>query len=91
MMKFEAHLSTKAHNYEILESIEKGKEAFNSLTPLQIENTMGEMMTRIPKGAFKKDSHNPNARDAHNYSIMEDLTQNPFEMSALDVLESFHL
>jgi hypothetical protein len=43
-------------------------------------------MTRIPKGAFKKDSHNPNARAAQNYSVVEDLSQTPCVMSALEVL-----
>jgi hypothetical protein len=46
-------------------------------------------MTHIPKGAFKKDSHNLNARAAQNYSIVEDLAQTPCAMSALEVLQSF--
>jgi hypothetical protein len=41
---------------------EKGKEAENPSLPLQIEKMLGEAMTHIPKGAFKKYSHNPNAR-----------------------------
>jgi hypothetical protein len=45
-------------------------------------------MTRIPKGAFKKDSHNPNTRAAQNYSVVEDLSQTPCAMSALEVLQS---
>jgi hypothetical protein len=48
------------------ESAEKGKEASKPPPPLQIDKTMGETMVHIPKGAFKKDSHNPNARDAQN-------------------------
>jgi hypothetical protein len=50
---------------------------------------LGETMTRIPKGAFKKDSHNPNARAAQNYSVVEDLSQSPYAMSALEVLQIF--
>jgi hypothetical protein len=46
-------------------------------------------MTRIPKGAFKRASHNPNARDAQKYSVVEDLSQTPCAMSALEVLQSF--
>jgi hypothetical protein len=46
-------------------------------------------MTRIPKGAFKKASHNPNARAAQNYSVVEDLSQTPCVMSALKVLQSY--
>jgi hypothetical protein len=71
------------------ESVEKGKEASNPLPPLQIEKTVGETMTRIPKGVFKKASHNPNARDAQNYSVVEDLAQTPCAMSTLEVLQSF--
>jgi hypothetical protein len=68
---------------------EKGKEAENPSVPLQIERTMGETMTCIPKGAFKKASHNPNARATQNYSVVEDLSQTPCAMSALEVLQSF--
>jgi len=46
-------------------------------------------MLRIPKGMYKRVSHNPNARDAPNYSIVEDLTQTPCAMSSLEVLQSF--
>jgi hypothetical protein len=46
-------------------------------------------MTCIPKGAFKKSSHNPNTRAAQNYSVVEDLSQTPCAMSALEVLQSF--
>jgi hypothetical protein len=50
---------------------------------------LGETMTHIPKGVFKKASHNPNARATHNYSVVEDLSQTPCAMSALEVLQSF--
>jgi hypothetical protein len=46
-------------------------------------------MTCIPKGAFKKDFHNPNTRAIHNYYVVEDLSQTPYAMSALEVLQSF--
>jgi hypothetical protein len=46
-------------------------------------------MTRIPKGAFKKSSHNPNARATQNYSVVEDLSETPCAMSALEVLQCF--
>jgi hypothetical protein len=45
-------------------------------------------MTRIQKGVFKKSSHNPNARVTQNYSVVEDLSQTPCAMSALEVLQS---
>jgi hypothetical protein len=88
MMKSNARLQTRAHNYGMIESVEKGKEASNPPPPLQIEKTVGETMTHIPKGAFKKASHNLNARAAQNYSIVEDLAQTPCAMSSLEVLQS---
>jgi hypothetical protein len=88
MLKGEAHIATRAHDYRMPSTAEKGKEAENPYVPLQIERTMGETMTRIPKGVFKKASHNPNVRAAQNYSVVEDLSQTPCAMSALEVLQS---
>jgi len=68
------------------DSAEKGKEAINPLTPHQIEKVVGEMMTYIPKGVFKKASHNPNVRAIHSYSVVKDLTHAPCAMSTLEVL-----
>jgi hypothetical protein len=45
---------------------------------------MGETMTPIPKGVFKKYYHNPNARVAQNYYVIEDLVQTPCAMFSLD-------
>jgi hypothetical protein len=50
---------------------------------------MGETMTRFPKGAFNKSSHNMNTRATQNYSMVEYLSQTPCAMSALVVLQSF--
>jgi hypothetical protein len=88
MMKGDAFISTRAHDYSKPSTSEKGKEAKIPSLPLQIEKTLGETMTRIPKGAFKKASHNPNARATQNYSVVEDLSQTPCAMSALEVLQS---
>jgi hypothetical protein len=86
MMKGEAFISTRAHDYSKPSTSEKGKDAEIPSLPLEIKKTLGETMTRIPKGAFKKASHNPNARAAQNYSVVEDLSQTPCAMSALEVL-----
>jgi hypothetical protein len=86
MLKGDAHIPTREHDYRMSESAQKGKEVINPYVPLQIERMMGETMTRIPKGAFKKPSHNPNARATHNYSVVDDLSQTPYVMSALEVL-----
>jgi hypothetical protein len=69
--------------------LKRVKKPENPSVPLQIERTMGETMTRILKGAFKKASHNPNARATQNYSVVEDLSQTPCAMSSLEVLQSF--
>ena len=46
-------------------------------------------MPKIPKGVFKNTLHNPNARAASKYSVVEYLAQTPCEMSTLEVLQSF--
>jgi hypothetical protein len=74
MMKGDAFISTRVHDYSKPSNFEKGKEAKLPSLPLQIEKTLGETMTRIPKGTFKKASHNPNARATQNYSVVEDLS-----------------
>jgi hypothetical protein len=88
MVRGDSLIMTRAHDYSKPSASEKGKEAKLPSLPLQIENTLGETMTRIPKGAFKKASHNPNARATQNYSMVEDLSQTPCAMSALEVLQS---
>jgi hypothetical protein len=88
MVKSDAFITTRAHDYSKPSAPEKGKEAEIPSLPLQIEKTLGETMMRIPKGAFKRASHNPNARAAQNYSVVEDLSQTPCAMSALEVLQS---
>jgi hypothetical protein len=88
MVRGDGLIMTRAHDYSKPSASEKGKEVELPSLPLQIENTLGETMTRIPKGAFKKACHNPNARAAQNYSVVEDLAQTPCAMSALEVLQS---
>jgi hypothetical protein len=87
MVRGDAFLTTRAHAYSQPRTSEKGKEAELPSLPLQIEKTLGETMTHIPKGAFKKSSHNPNARASQNYSMVEDLSQTPCAMSSLEVLQ----
>jgi hypothetical protein len=53
MMKSDAFITTRAHDYSKPSASEKGKEVEIPSLPLQIEKTLGETMTRIPKGAFK--------------------------------------
>jgi hypothetical protein len=86
MMKGDSYITTRAHDYRMPKPIENGKEATNPIVPLHIEKTLGETMTHIPKGAFKKASHNPKVRATQNCSLVEDLSQTPCTMSSLEVL-----
>jgi hypothetical protein len=88
MVRGDAFISTRAHDYSKPSTSEKGKEAELPSLPLQIEKTLGETMTHIPKGTFKKASHNPNTRATQNYSVVEDLSKTSCAMSALEVLQS---
>jgi hypothetical protein len=58
MVRGDAFILTRAHDYSKPSASEKGKEADLPSLPLQIEKTLGEIMTHIPKGAFKKASRN---------------------------------
>ena len=72
MARSQTLLQTRNKNYEI-EGSEKGKSIGETSNPLMIEKP-AEPMPKIPKGVFKKTLHNPNARDATKYSIVEDLS-----------------
>jgi hypothetical protein len=62
MLKDNIDIATRKCDYKMPNTSKKGKEDENLPLPLHIEKTLGETMTHIPKGAFKKASHNPNAR-----------------------------
>ena len=59
-------------------------------SPLHIEKPVDkpEATPHIPKGVLKNLGHNPNARAAQKYSVVEDLGQNPCVMSTLEVLQT---
>jgi hypothetical protein len=87
MVNSQVKVTTRSHDY----SSSKNVPSLESPPPppemhLQIEKL--EPPPRIPKGALKRSTHNPNARDAHNYSIIEDLGQTHCVMSALEVLQT---
>ena len=50
---------------------------------------MSDSILRPPKASIKRATHNPNARAAQNYNVVEDLAQAPCAMSVLEVLQSF--
>ena len=59
--------------------MEKGKSIGETSNPLMIEKP-AEIIPKIPKGVFKKTLHNPNARAAANYSVVEYFLQTPCVM-----------
>jgi hypothetical protein len=86
MMKGDAYILTRTHDYSKTSTSEKGIEDKIPSLPLQIEKTLCQTMTHIPKCAYKKASHKQNARATQNYFVVEDLSQTPCAMSALGVL-----
>lgn len=48
-----------------------------------------ELNIKPPKGVIHKYAFNPLARDAQNYSVVEDLAQSLSVISTLDVLKNF--
>ena len=80
-------LQTRNKKFES-EARDKGNSTAKTSTPLTIEKS-GEPMPKILKGVFKKTFHNPNTRASSNYSVVEDLAQNPCVMSTLEVLHIF--
>ena len=69
MVQSQTLLWTRNKNYET-EALEKDKSIGEISNPLTIEKHV-EIMPKIPKGVFKNTLHNPNARAAANYSIVE--------------------
>ena len=89
MMEVDVSIQTRAKKYEVLGNEPKGKEPMGALAnPLQIERPVSDLILRPPKASIKRATHNPNARAAQNYSVVEDLAQAPCAMSILEVLQS---
>jgi hypothetical protein len=57
----EVDLLTRSHNYSNLESTDKGNENLDPHNCIYIEKPEKETMKHIPKGVYKRDSHNPNS------------------------------
>ena len=79
-------LQTRAKNYES-EAQQKDKQIVETSAPVSIEKLV-DIMPKIPKGVFKNTLHNPNAGATSNYSVVEDLSQTPCAVSALELLQS---
>jgi hypothetical protein len=55
--------------------------------PLVIPRPSADPPLRIPRIPLRRNVHNPQARAAHNYSLVDDLAQSPTAMSVLEVLQ----
>jgi hypothetical protein len=86
MVKYEVNVATQSRDYSSPKTILGIESPPPPDMPLQIEKL--DPPPRITKGVLKHSTHNPNDRDAKNYSIVEDLDQTPFAMSALGVLQT---
>ena len=71
-----------------LSQLDLGKEPTPLESPLRIEKPTDkpEVPPHIPKGVLKCSGNNPNSQATQNYSIVKDLGQTPYAMSALEVL-----
>ena len=89
MMEADLSIQTRAKKYETLGNEPTGKEPMGtSANPLQIERLVLDSIQRPPKDSIKREMHNPNAKAAQNYSVVEDLAQAPCAMSIFEVLQS---
>jgi hypothetical protein len=55
---------------------------------LMIPHPSFEPPLRIPRIPLRRNVHNPQAREAHNYSLVDDLEKSPAAMSVLEVLQT---
>jgi hypothetical protein len=56
--------------------------------PLMIPHPNTEPPLHIPRIPLRRNVNNPQARAAHNYSLVDDLAQSPAAMSVLEVLQT---
>jgi len=87
MMNSHVDVATRARDYGETET-SKAKYVPETTDLLYIERPSAESIPQILKCSANHSTINPNARTAHNYSIVEDLAQSPYAMSALEVLQT---
>jgi hypothetical protein len=86
MVNSQVNVATGSRNYSSPQNVPSLESPPPPETPLHIKKI--EPLPRIPKGVLKCSTHNPIARFAQNYSIVENLVQTPCAMSALEVLQT---
>ena len=89
MMEAGVSIQTRAKKYETPGNEPTCNELMGTSTnPLQIERLVSDLVLRPSKSSIKQATHNPNAKAAQNYSVVEDLAQAPCAMFVLEVLQS---
>jgi hypothetical protein len=89
MMEADVSIEARAKKHEAPRNEPTCKESVGtSANPLQIERPVSDSILRPPKASIKWATHNPSAKVARNYSVVEDLAQAPCAMSILEVLQS---
>ena len=84
-------LSTRAKKYvpsEGRSTLDDNPSTSQPDWPLTIEKHAFELPSRPSKATIHQTMHNFNARATQHYSIVENLSQAPCAMSALEVLQS---
>jgi hypothetical protein len=84
MVNSHVNVATWSHDYSSLQTLPGLESPPPPEMLLQIKKL--DPPPHILKGVLKHSTHNTNDRDAHNYSIVEDLGQTPCAMSSLKVL-----
>lgn len=92
MCEKDVNIQTRVCNYDIYASISKDKEPLMSqqTSPLQIEKLVLDMMPRPPNDMLRRHVHNMNSYTTQKYNIVEDLSQVPYIMPTLEVLQGCH-
>jgi hypothetical protein len=84
-------LQTRIHQYHTLAespSIPPEKKPPPSGPPLVIPHPSTETPLHIPHIPLRRNVHNPQAREDHKYSLVDDLAQSPTAMLVLEVLQT---
>jgi hypothetical protein len=86
MVDAKVHVATQSRDYISSQAI-PGLESLPPPLEVNLQIEKPNPPPRIPKRVLKHSNHNPNARAAQNYSIIEDLGQTPCAMSTSEVLQ----
>ena len=91
------NLNTRSHSYDPppkRKPDDVPSEKPSSSTPppnngIHIEKPIPEAIFCPPKGTLHKSIINPNAHATQHYNIVEDLSQEPYTMSDLEILQTY--